>query len=290
MSDCSGAPDVTTPNRRAFLLVGAAVAALVLVGGGGAAGACKLFLNCGLNFPLHRPDPISVSDYAGKGVGNMGLPSDLRVSVVARGFPYPTDLAFLPDGTLLVASKDGLVTAVRKGGRSASTFLDLRAKINTAYFRGLMNLAVDPEFGTHPYVYVTYAAIGNGSTSTKPTVLRVSRFAVTGSVADPASERVILGQRGTTSCLSLEHSADCLPSEVDHDGSDVAFAPDGTLFISTGDGGGAEHVEEVAMRSQDIDTLGGKVLHVDRDGRGLAGNPFWMAIRSRTDRVCGRTA
>ncbi len=68
---------------------------------------------------------------------------------------------------------------------------------------------------------------------------------------------------------------DSIPSEVDHIGADIAFAPDGTLFVSTGDGGGEEHVEPTAFRAQSIDALGGKVLHVTRDGAGLESNPFY---------------
>ena len=53
------------------------------------------------------------------------------------------------------------------------------------------------------------------------------------------------------------------------------FAPDGTLFVGTGSGGGGNGVEPIMFRAPAIDTLGGKVLHVDRNGRGLPGNPFW---------------
>jgi glucose/arabinose dehydrogenase len=59
------------------------------------------------------------------------------------------------------------------------------------------------------------------------------------------------------------------------DGADFVFAPDGTLFVSTGFGGGEEHVEPSAFLSENRESLAGKVLHVDRDGRGLASNPFW---------------
>ena len=246
---------------------------VVLVGGGGTAGACKLFLDCRIG--NHVFGPNSVSDYAGKGSGNMELPPDLSVNDFAKGFHFPTDLAFLPDGRLLVASKDGLIDVVAKNGGTHSTFLDLRSRVNTSFFRGALNVAVDPEFRVHPYVYVTYTAIGEGGESPAATVVRVSRFRVTEKGADPASERVIIGRAGRLSCLAVPATADCLPSEVDHNGSDIAFAPDGTMFISTGDGGGEERVEQVALRAQNIDTLGGKVLHVDRNGMGLADNPYW---------------
>jgi glucose/arabinose dehydrogenase len=242
--------------------------ALLFVGSAGVGGACKLYYNCGTGTE-------SVSNFRGQGAGDMALPADLKVGVYVQGFVYPTDLAFLPDGKLLVAEKDGLIDIVAGAGKQPAPFLDLSPVVNTAYFRGIMNLEVDPDFAAHPYVYVTYTAIGQGATSKAPTVVRVSRFTVRGDTASRASEHVILGSVGTTSCLSLPPSSNCLPSEVDHDGGDIAFAPDGTLFVSTGDGGGQEHVEQAALLAQSIDTLGGKILHVDRDGNGLSDNPFW---------------
>lgn len=274
------------PRGRRWPLIVLGVAIVVLLGGGGVAGVCKLYVDCRTGNLFHQPGPVNVSQYNGKGAGAMGLPSDLQVQVFAKGFRYPTDAAFLPDGRLLVAAKDGLITVVSKDGTTSAPFLDLRARVNSMIFRGIVDVTVDPDFGAHPFLYVIYTAIGSGPKSTAPTVIRISRFTVGKDGADPASERVIVGTAGTTSCLAVPRTADCLPSEVDHDGADIAFAPDGTLFISTGDGGGEEKVEKVAFLAQDPDTLGGKVLHVDRDGRGLPTNPFWNGDpRSNRSRV-----
>jgi glucose/arabinose dehydrogenase len=107
--------------------------------------------------------------------------------------------------------------------------------------------------------------------------MRLIRVRAQGDRAVPGSEKVILGAAGgPSSCTSLPPTADCLPSDVDHDGGDIEFARDGTIFVSTGDGGGDdEHVEQTAVRAQNIDSLAGKVLHVSRDGKGLPSNPFW---------------
>ncbi len=216
----------------------------------------------------------------------MGLPSGLKASVFAGGFEYPTDFAFLPDGSLLVAAKNGLVSIVSARDRKPAVFLDLRAKVSSASFRGVTDVTVDPDFSAHPYIYVTYAAIGTTAKSIAPTVVRVSRFTVTDGVADPTSEHVIVGAEGTSSCLALPRTADCLPSEVAHDGSDIAFAHDGTMFLSTGDGGGGEVVQPVAFLAQNLDTLGGKVLHIDRNGKGLPSNPDWNGDpRSNRSRI-----
>ena len=86
---------------------------------------------------------------------------------------------------------------------------------------------------------------------------------------------MLLGADGESSCADLPRGADCLPSEVDHNGGDIEFARDGTMFVSTGDGGGKDEFEATALTSQARHALGGKVLRITRDGRGVRGNPFW---------------
>ena len=252
-------------TRPWFLaLYGAAL--VVILGGAGAAGACKFFVACGLRNQ-------HISDFEGHGRGPMTLPADLDADTYAQGLDYPTDLAFMPDGRLLVASKDGLVSVVPRGGGSPEPFLDLRSRVNSAYFRGIMVIAVDPDYRLHPFVYVGYTA-GKGRKG-RPTVARLARFTVRDGVAIEGSERFIVGSKGTTSCNALPKTADCLPSEHDHVGMDIAFTPGGELFVSTGDGGGEERVEEVAFHAQDLDTLGGKILRIDRNGNGRPDNPYW---------------
>ena len=257
-------------GRRPWQLIALAIVLLVLVGGGGAAVSCELWLNCHLRT---RP---TVETFRGKGAGPADLPADLRLTTVVHGFHYPSDFAFLPGGRILVAEKDGQIKVATSEGEIDDTpFLDLRDRVSTAYFRGIMDITVDPDFSAHPYLYVVYTALGAGQTSKQPTVVRVSRFTVVGNRADPASEKIILGTAGTRSCFDVPRTADCLPSEVDLDGAEIVFAPDGTMFVSTGSGGGTNGVDQISFRAQDVDTLGGKVLRVDRNGRGLPGNPFW---------------
>ena len=257
-------------GRRLWQVV-ALVLVVMALGGGGAAGACKLLLDCHVRHP-----PITADTFRGHGGGPADLPGDLRMTTVVRGFHYPTDFAFLPDGRLLVAEKNGEIeVAGRDGDVDRTPFLDLRNLVSVEYFRGIMDISVDTDFDAHPYVYVVYSAPGSGIRARKPTVVRISRFTVDGDRADPASEKIIIGAAGSLSCFDVPRTADCLPSEVDLDGGEIVFAPDGTLFVGTGSGGGGNGVEPIMFRAPAIDTLGGKVLHVDRNGRGLPGNPFW---------------
>jgi glucose/arabinose dehydrogenase len=260
-------------RRPLWQLVSLAVLVLVLVGGAGAAGACKLFLNCGIGSKSLENEIVH---YQGKPTSLKGLPANLAVTTVARGFTYPTDFDFLPGGRILMAEKNGMVRSVSADGSpDPQPFLDLRSRVTTSYFRGIVGFRVDPEFSRHPFVYVAYTPRLPGVKPAGPTVDRISRFRVVDGRADLSSEHVLVGAEGTKACAELPVSADCLPSPVDTDGADFVFARDGSLFVSTGYGGGQEHVESSAFLAQNRDSLAGKILHIDRDGSGLPSNPYW---------------
>jgi glucose/arabinose dehydrogenase len=216
--------------------------------------------------------------YEGRRASLKGLPSDLEATTVARGFLYPTDFDFLPGGRFLIAEKGGVIRSVANGGPpEPQPFLDLRSRVTTTFFRGILGFKLDSDLAAHPFVYVAYTPKLRGAKPTDPTVVRVSRFRVADGRAVASSERVIIGGNDTNACEGLPPSADCLPSPFDLDGADFVLAPDGTLFVSTGYGGsgGEEHVDDSAFLSQNRDSLAGKVLHVDREGHGLPSNPFW---------------
>jgi glucose/arabinose dehydrogenase len=234
-----------------------------LIGTAGA-GYCKFFADC------HIRGPQGLEDLEGVGGGEMQLPTGFRVVTVANGLHFPTDFAFLPGGRVAIAEKDGLIRLVKDRRLMTKPLLDIRQRVNSSHFRGLIDVTVDPDFGRRPFLYVIYTARGSDPHSADPTSVRVSRFRVEGDVADPASERVLLGGAGGSgrSCLGLTTDSDCIPAELDHIGADIAFAPDGTLFIATGDGGGHPPPDDIAFLSQNIDSLAGKILHVDRSGNG----------------------
>ena len=250
---------------------------VLFVGGGTGAAVCKFTnVDCSL-----RESP-SVLDFQGEGAGTMDLPPGFSVSAAAQGLSFPTDFDFLPDEQILIAEKNGLVRVLREGELQEQPFLDLSANVNRWQYRGLVNVTVDPDFETNPFVYVVYTARGVAVDSPEPTSVRVSRFRVDGDEAIASSEQVLLGSVGGRSCTALRPGSDCVPADVNHVGADIVFASDGTMFVSTGDGGGtrdgtdeAKAVDEAAFLAQDLDSLGGKVLRVDREGRGLPDNPYW---------------
>ena len=201
------------------------------------------------------------------------LLSGFTQDVIVTAMTEPTALAFLPDGRILIAEHSGRIYLVSDG--RVVTFLDLRGRVNSYGDRGLLAIAVDPDFSTNGSVYVLYTYEHDPDRFTGPKTGRLSRFTAFGDGAPLSSEVVLLGSRNGNSCNDFPVGADCIPADVFHMGGDIVFAPDGSLMVSTGDGGGADGSDQNALRSQDLDSLAGKVLRIKPNGAGLSTNPFW---------------
>ena len=62
----------------------------------------------------------------------------------------------------------------------------------------------------------------------------------------------------------------------------MRFGSDGHLYVSTGDGASFTAVDELALRSQSLTSLGRKILRVTTNGKGVSSNPFWNGNRNST--------
>lgn len=211
-----------------------------------------------------------------KGTGQTQLPPGWVQDVVVSGLKIPTAFAFLPDGRILVAEKPGIVRLVEDGQVLPTPFLDISDRVNTYANRGLLAIEPHPDFETNGWVYAYYVREDGTGDTKGPRTVRVSRFTAAGDTASADTEEVILGADGKGSCNDLPDGSDCIPSDGDHSGGDIVFASDGTMFVTTGDGWfGEQGFSPNSLRSQNLDSLGGKLLRVTPDGQGLESNPFW---------------
>jgi glucose/arabinose dehydrogenase len=156
----------------------------------------------------------------------------------------------------LVLTKPGIIyrVDVSRSDAQPAVFMDIRDRIirNPGPEEGLLGLAFAPDYVTSRRFYVYYSA-GN------PRRTRVSRFAASGDHADPASEHVI---------LEIEQPFS------NHKGGQLAFGPDGDLYIGVGDGGSEG---DPSGNGQNVNTLLGKILRIDVSGDAHAipaDNPF----------------
>ena len=152
-------------------------------------------------------------------------------------FDSPIFLTSEPaDGTrLYVVERPGRIRRVGAAG----VFLDLSAHVSLGSERGLLSMAFAPDYATSGLLYVFHTDPGGDLTVAE--YRRASAEA-----ADPASRRVV---------LVVEHSA-----QANHNGGQLAFGPDGLLYVSTGDGGGGG---DPMGSGQSLATRLGKLLRID---------------------------
>jgi glucose/arabinose dehydrogenase len=160
------------------------------------------------------------------------------VGTVATGLAAPWGVTFLPDGSALVGERDSTrVVAVEDGKVRPVGQVDGVSPRGEA---GLLGLSASPSYERDGLVYAYLSTAEDN---------RVVTLTYDGQRLGPP-EPVLTG----------------IPNGFIHDGGRLLFAPDGNLFVSTGETGD----ERLA---QDRDSLGGKVLRITPDGRAAPGNP-----------------
>ena len=171
-----------------------------------------------------------------------------RLQEVVSGLSFPLYLT-APAGDLarlFVVEKTGGIRIVKDGIPLPDPFLDLSAQVSSGSEQGLLGLAFDPDYATSGMFVVHYTDLA-GNTA-------LSRFRVSADPdrADPASEQVILT------------ASQPFPN---HNGGQVAFGPDGFLYLGLGDGGSGG---DPTNRAQDLSDLLGSILRIDA----RAGDPY----------------
>ncbi|MGV1049593.1 MAG: PQQ-dependent sugar dehydrogenase [Solirubrobacterales bacterium] len=161
---------------------------------------------------------------------------------------------------LFVVERPGRIKVVEGG--TVSTFADLRPLVGCAGNgactgkRGLLSIALAPDFDSSGRLYVDYAQNSTGE-------IHVAELVASGGSALSSTPRDV---------LVITH-----PGQSNHNGGQLQFGPEGDLFVATGDGGGSD---DELHNAQDLEKLLGKILRIDPRQSGAlpytvpAGNPF----------------
>jgi glucose/arabinose dehydrogenase len=217
--------------------------------------------------PTLAPTEPAASEASGPSHFSPGF--SIGLTLVAHGLSSPVSLTESPDdsGRLFVADQMGLVRIIdADGALLEEPFLDLRGRMVSLMpnfdERGLLGLAFHPRYAENGRFFVYYSAPRRPSAPMNFNhTSHVSEFSVSADprVAEPGSERVL---------LQVDQP------QFNHNAGGLAFGPDGHLYISLGDGGGANDVGTGHTpglgNGQDVSNLLGSILRIDVD----AGSPY----------------
>ena len=174
------------------------------------------------------------------------FPPDFARVLVTNGLANPTAMAFAPDGRIFVAEQAGKLRVIKNNTLLPTAFVQL--SVNSSGERGLIGIALDPDFSTNNYIYLYYTV------PTAPIHNRISRFTANGDVVLAASESIVL-------------ELDPLSAATNHNGGAMHFGKDGKLYVAIGENANSAN-------AQNLDTYHGKILRINKDGSVPDGNPY----------------
>jgi glucose/arabinose dehydrogenase len=186
------------------------------------------------------------------------LPPGFEDITVVTGLAPPTAMQFAPDGRLFVAEQGGSLRVIKNGALLATPFVTL--SVDASGERGLLGVAVDPNFQSNQYVYLFY-------TATTPAIHnRVSRFRANGDIADATHGEVVL--------LDFDN----LSSATNHNGGAIHFGADGKLYAAHGDNADGTN-------AQSLNNLLGKIIRMnpvpDPTAQIPTDNPFFSTASGK---------
>ena len=191
--------------------------------------------------PASQAATVSAGATATATVSYASSTLSLALTRVVAGLDNPTFLTAPPgDQRLFVTERAGRVRIVDNGSTRDLPYLDIGARVSTDGEGGLLSLAFDPQFARNGYLYVYYTDLQRN--------IVIERFSAgaTPATVNPTSGLVI---------LRIAH-----PTYQNHFGGQLAFSPDGYLYLATGDGGGAGDPQGNA---RNLNSLLGKLLRID---------------------------
>lgn len=191
--------------------------------------------------------------------GQAAAGSRVRLAAVGR-FDQPLYVTAPPADRkrIFVVEQAGRIVVVRNGRRLSRPFFDLRRSVTAGGEQGLLGLAFAPDYARSRLFYIYY-------TGRDAKQRLVEYRAASADRADAGSARTV-----------FVHD----DPEANHNGGQLAFGPDGLLYVGTGDGGGGDDQHGARGNAQDLGSPLGKILRIDPRSSGgrrftvPADNPF----------------
>jgi uncharacterized repeat protein (TIGR01451 family) len=236
------------------------------------------------------PDPSDnsatiVTQVTTQSSGPSMLDPNLSVHTVISGLSQPTSIALFGNGFFVIEKDTGKVKLVLNGAVQL-TALDLA--VNSASERGLLGIALHPDFAFNHFVYLYWTQSSTGADSTNLADVdllgnRVDRYVWNGTT--------LTFDRNLIRLRAFQADAN-QPQRGNHNGGILSFGPDGKLYILMGDNGRRGFLQNNQLGPVPDDQFGGPepddshltgfVLRLNDDGSAPADNPFFNASTSLT--------
>jgi glucose/arabinose dehydrogenase len=176
---------------------------------------------------------------------------DFNVTVLAKGLEHPWAVEPLPGGDLLVTEKPGRLRVVTAGGQVGEPIAGL-PKVDARGQGGLLDVALSPKFDSDNTIYWSYSEPRQGGNATS------------------VARAVLSGDRRRLEQVKVIFRAMPTYDGTMHYGSRLAFAPDGTLYITLGE----RSDKPMRPQAQQLDSDMGKIVRINPDGSAPKDNPF----------------
>jgi glucose/arabinose dehydrogenase len=179
----------------------------------------------------------------------------VKLKLVADDLYGPVAMDAPKDGSgrIFICEQTGKIKVIKGGKTLADPFLDVSTKLdkpNKIYSeKGLLGIAFHPKYKNNGRFFIYFSAPSlNRSSDHKSILAEYKVSSANADIADMASEKII---------MEIEEP------EANHNGGQLAFGPDGYLYVGLGDGGGEGDKHGISGNSQDLNTQLGKILRID---------------------------
>lgn len=204
--------------------------------------------------PVETQSPNSTYKPAFKGqtrIGGVKTKTPVVVTVINNSLKNPWGIHVLPDGRFLVTEKAGSMRILKANGEFDKQITGFPAVLFRAQ-GGLLDVTIDPAFATNRMIYWGYAEQTDGNS-----LLAIAKGKL--SADETKLENVDVIYRATPAYKgNLQY------------GARIVFDKQGNLFVSTGERSGSD----IRMKAQDLSAGIGKIIHITKAGKAVAGGPF----------------
>ena len=182
---------------------------------------------------------------------NIDLDS-LKIELVTDNLEIPWAIVFPDKNTILVTERTGKIIQIKNDEKRV--ILDLTEEVVAIGEAGLMSMVLDPDFKNNKNIYIYHTYEFNSEVQ-----LKIDKY-----------------RYENNSLIKNETIIDNIPSGTVHSGGEIAFGPDNKLYITTGDIAKAD-------LAQDLTSLAGKTLRINKDGTIPTDNPFFYMKNARKE-------